>query len=538
MNHLIILRDDELFSINIGHQQEKTMLITDTVSAHKPDWDHSAWFDEMLIDDGMIIVLGYNYDLDVSEINRFDLSDSGMITYKDSYLITSDDYYDEVNYATRMINHTYTAYVTAELDVDKPFKEQIPRIARVSDTFTGNTTELDWKPLMELSDIYFPIQSVLDPMLHGFISCPLSEQEFSCQAAGLISSSQKAFYINQEFIYLWTSAWKPEILLHGDFKTEDTYYDHVIEQNDFNKSIPKDIKSLNDSMVYRISLKNFDVDAVKINGVPSSTFSFHQYNNTLYMYNSIDNKEAELIKIPDKLFNKHGNHHAKIIKSLTGTSSLQANHRFIDNYFVIGSERDNASNIYQLNLINILSGHTKTISLSHSINRIEPISDMLLITGKTNELSLGISLMPINDTQNIQSFFLIDRLESEERSHAFNFQQFDEILLMGLSTKFKSKADCNKVSCFWDFQEPSDITYMGFNNHIIDYVGKLNSQHPPYEDCGDACDDWYGNTRPFFIGTRIFALSGEELIEASLTRENQIIEINRIIFTELSNTLK
>ena len=42
--------------------------------------------------------------------------------------------------------------------------------------------------------------------------------------------------------------------------------------------------------------------------------------------------------------------------------------------------------------------------------------------------------------------------------------------------------------------------------------------------------DWYGNARPIFLGPRVFALMGYELVEGQL-RDGRIIERRRVDFS-------
>ena len=44
-----------------------------------------------------------------------------------------------------------------------------------------------------------------------------------------------------------------------------------------------------------------------------------------------------------------------------------------------------------------------------------------------------------------------------------------------------------------------------------------------------SCVDWYGNARPLFVGQRVFALMGYELVEGVL-KDRQIQEVRRVDF--------
>ena len=65
-------------------------------------------------------------------------------------------------------------------------------------------------------------------------------------------------------------------------------------------------------------------------------------------------------------------------------------------------------------------------------------------------------------------------------------------------------------------------------------IGELSSRRgavdPSYR-CEVSCVDWYGNTRALYIGNRVFALSGTELIEGAVEngqiRERQRLNLSR-----------
>ena len=48
-------------------------------------------------------------------------------------------------------------------------------------------------------------------------------------------------------------------------------------------------------------------------------------------------------------------------------------------------------------------------------------------------------------------------------------------------------------------------------------LGALQSRGAAVDDgCKASCVDWYGNARPLFVGDRVFALLGYELVEGRL----------------------
>jgi hypothetical protein len=47
--------------------------------------------------------------------------------------------------------------------------------------------------------------------------------------------------------------------------------------------------------------------------------------------------------------------------------------------------------------------------------------------------------------------------------------------------------------------------------------------------CQVSCVDWYGNARPIFIGERVYALMGYELVEGRVY-DDALVELRRVNF--------
>ncbi len=533
-NMLVILRKGKLYSLDISESNLPKMIKIDEVDAFSPFWKHDAWFDEILIDNGMVLVLGYNYDFDSTEVIRFILTKGGEFSYKDNYLIKSEDYFDEENYSSRLFNHQYTTYIPIELNTDTAIQEQLPKIAKVEDGFSGDEDDLIWSPLIEVSDIYYPIQTVLNPMLHSFIVCPLDEDVLICNGIGIISSWENLYYNNGEKIYMWTSAWQEEAQQYKEIETDETLYDYKDSYKyEKRKDKIKEVDELYNPLVYRISLDTFDVDAIQVKVMPTSQFSFHYQDNALYMFGLLDKRKAQLVKMPDSLFDKSASMSSILVREINNGADISSTQRYVGNYFLIGDDGYNFVKdkiIKPLTAINFKNGYKKTINLNNYAKRIEAINNKALVIGKTLDNNLGVSLFSPENPKVIEQTTLLDRLEGENRSHAFNFTYFDDYFLAGITTQDKDKAENEDGYYYWDDNTSSDITFIG-GNEKIEYIGELTSQAKPNKTCTLSCEDWYGNSRPFFIGNRIFAISGDELIEAELIN-GEIVEKYRININE------
>ncbi|HYJ92523.1 MAG TPA: beta-propeller domain-containing protein, partial [Pyrinomonadaceae bacterium] len=100
-DHLVILRRGRIFTVRIGDDSLKPI---DSVNAYPPSIDPSNdWYDEMLIAQDTIAVIGYSYGRGGTEINLFDIDEDGHLGYRATYHLRSNDYYSSRNYASRLI---------------------------------------------------------------------------------------------------------------------------------------------------------------------------------------------------------------------------------------------------------------------------------------------------------------------------------------------------------------------------------------------------------------------------------------------------
>ena len=56
------------------------------------------------------------------------------------------------------------------------------------------------------------------------------------------------------------------------------------------------------------------------------------------------------------------------------------------------------------------------------------------------------------------------------------------------------------------------------------------------DGCRASCVDWYGNSRPLFVGNRVFALMGYEIVEGAIAG-NALTETRRITFSPVTVSL-
>ncbi|MEJ7758070.1 MAG: hypothetical protein WKF55_00625 [Gemmatimonadaceae bacterium] len=84
----------------------------------------------------------------------------------------------------------------------------------------------------------------------------------------------------------------------------------------------------------------------------------------------------------------------------------------------------------------------------------------------------------------------------------------------------------------------ADGNDLHFSGIRLGAAGSLSARDETVIDdgCKASCVDWYGNARPLFVGDRIFALLGYELVEGSY-RDGRMAEVRRSNFAPASRVL-
>jgi uncharacterized secreted protein with C-terminal beta-propeller domain len=79
-DHLVVLRRGRLFTVAIGDNRLRPI---SAVNAFGPDLDPSGtWYDEMLVSNDTIAVIGYSYQRGGTEVGLFNIDDAGQITLR------------------------------------------------------------------------------------------------------------------------------------------------------------------------------------------------------------------------------------------------------------------------------------------------------------------------------------------------------------------------------------------------------------------------------------------------------------------------
>lgn len=540
---LIVLQDGRLFSVDTG-QTRGALRLVDRVNVYRAG--HSGvWYDEILIADNRVVVTGYNYRQGATEFSVFSISPQGRFTRESTYYLSSDDYYDTENYATRLVNGNLVIYTPLAVFNAAPntrFRWPIVRRWLSGDERAAQTTP--GRALFAPRDIHRPIQATFNPVVHTISVCPLGSSsagdELECRSTALIAPPGREFYVSTSHIYLWT------------FPTFDSNFVRhygarcAIERNRFAAAAP--------GALYQIPLGGGALKAQFISGRPYDQLSMDsdgQEFRALSVWQDLrcttwgsapEQLPLRYVSAPLSGFSEKPRPIAEARYTRLPSVGAAIENRFTDAHLVYSGRADYSSYAPEPQsgpradariVVAPVAAPSQYVTLNapHDALRVERVGDNVIITGYRDARGLSVSLIDLSARPRISSTVLLaDRFESEGRSHAFNAAiDPDGSGMMGLPTVMR-RAESGR---WWWRSGGSDVSFLSLRNGVLSDQHYLRGTSPRAEGyvCEVSCVDWYGNTRALFIAGRIFALSGTELIEGALT-EKGIADLARVNLTE------
>lgn len=156
------------------------------------------------------------------------------------------------------------------------------------------------------------------------------------------------------------------------------------------------------------------------------------------------------------------------------------------------------------------------IQTDHGIERIEPMGAHALAVGNAGST---LVLTPVAlDGATPEAFAALrlhGRAQGETRSHGFFFKPSGvRDGVFGIATAGQLDTGHRQLS------GSSDVSFFRVANLALSQLGTIESRGSTSGRCSVSCADWYGNTRPIFWGSRVFALMGDEIVEATIEQRS------------------
>jgi Beta propeller domain len=476
-DQLVILRRGRLFSVALGGN---ALVPISAINAFGPGMDpEGTWYDELLVSGDQLVVIGYSYSRGGTEVGLFHIDSRGHITYRSTYQLRSSDYYSSRNYASRLIGSTLVFY--SPLSALPAFRRWRTDSSRFERTAT-------------VQRIYHPAREWNGEegvAFHTVTTCQLGDGDMTCEATVVVGPPERSFYVSSTAVYIWTTG-----------------------------------------TLYRMPLDGAAPSAVGVAGQPVDQFSFLEsgdgYINVLVRSDAQGDAmwRPEYARGTISLFRfalrdlGDGSQSAPLwrYRPLPDVDNGELfQNRFVGDYLLYGTERS------PLTVVPWRGGDLSQLALGHATERIEVMGrDAVVIGAHGNDL-LASGIRLDGSPRVLQRLTIPEASQGELRSHGF-FYRPDGII--GLPVLETGRARYQHL-----VDGSAGVLFVRNDGHRFTRLGTLDAGQARHADdaCQASCVDWYGNARPLFVGDRVFALLGYELVEGSLGWDS-IDEVRRVNF--------
>ncbi|WP_158241562.1 beta-propeller domain-containing protein [Novosphingobium sp. TH158] len=529
--HLVVLRRGRLFTVAVG---DESLTPIDMINAFPPEHDGGrAWYDEMLITGDTVLVMGYTYARQGTELNRFRIDAAGKLTYVDTHYLRSGDYYSSDNYASRLIGSKLVFYAPNYINRDKPL-QNLPALRRWSE----GREKSRFEPAASVNRIYLPDLLVNNPAFnvsafHSVTMCDLAAVRLSCDSTVVMGSYGRTFYVGQDGVYVWTGN---------------------LFQRPWNDRRKPDQRGI----VYRIPFDGKRPSAAVVWGGPSDQFGLRsepdgtlhalvrpEYGgDAMWLNKIVGGGQLALLKLPSSRFGSGGGAPRKAdYRPLPGGDMSGIKNRYVGNHLLYGATYYSGSYangrytpytgprpVYAVPLD---GGMIARLDTDMSLSRIDQMGKDAILVGNPvsadgNGGSLRFQAVALDGRGSavVDSYDLPGAREGESRSQAYFFRAdntdgTDGTLGLPVGLPMRPGS----------YGYGSGIFFMARKDRKFAPLGTLDSGLLKSIDdgCVASCVDWYGNARPIFLRGRIFALLGYELVEGRIS-EGRIAEVRRTSF--------
>ncbi len=539
---LLVLHHARIFSVDLGADGAAPRL-ADRIDVYRSSGD-DAWYDEMLVFGDRVVVTGYSYGQDASQFTVLRLSPEGRLSREGTFFLSSNDYYDEDNYATRLVGDRLVIYAPFAIS-DAAYEEddwKWPAIRRWRPEDAQAEQPRPGRPVMDARSIYRPVATSRNPVIHTVSICRLGDaaaasDDLGCESRAFIAGDENEMYVTPSDARLWT---------HGGSYERDAHRRPACGV-DFRPAAAE----THPAQLYRMPLAEAGLAVAGVRGAPIDQLSLAAIGDNFHALTrwaptscaSADEPAAlSFATIPLARFSarlREVPESAYVPLPDIGAGTLE--NRFTDRYLVYGGRSGWSSfppgeRVPEAGRVAVVPvarpTSVRVLGVPHSIIRAERVGEDVVFTGYRGPEGLEPSLLDLTGVPRIASTVRLDaRFETEGRSHAFNSRVgADGSGLIGIPT-----APRIQEAGRWVWRSgASDLSYLS-----LDAAGTLaplaelrRGEGGPRGDyrCEVSCVDWYGNSRPIFTLGRIFALTGTELIEGRL-EDGRIVETVRLDLT-------
>ena len=521
-NHLVILRRGRLFTVKLG---DGSLQPVSAVDAFGPDIEpRGTWYDEMLVSDDTIVVIGYSYERGGTEVGLFNINDAGQVSYRSTHHLRSNDYYSSRNYASRLIGSKLIFYTPLYLNpgAEDPF-QSFPAVRR----WHKGAAREGFQRIVSSTQVYRSEQEITSPYglaLHTVTICDMADG-FSCKATAVLGPMGRVFYVSPESVYVWVTDWARRGTEHRQ-----------------------------QSQLYRMPLDGSGPSTLVVSGGPIDQFSFlesaDRHINVLVRSESNGDAmwaaegaagDVALLRVPVSNFSDGTRTAlAENYRALPKPKGYTFQNRFVGEHLLYGTgsgwgypSGTANSELFAVRWSN-RNGDVDQLTLPHGVDRIEQMGNDAVVIG-TDGKNLHFSSVRLGRSAEVISRYTREGAsQGELRSHGFFYKpEGANSGMLGLPISRPGRPGYRHL-----FESSAAILFLRNDNLEFQVVGELEARPERAVDdgCRASCVDWYGNARPLFVRGRVLALLGYEIVEG-FRDDGRIHEMRRVNYAPRNNQI-
>jgi hypothetical protein len=486
-----------------------------------------------------VVVIGYSYARGGTEIGLFELDGGGNLAYRATHHLRSFDYYSSRNYASRLIGRKLVFYTPTLLSPwqAQPW-QQFPALRR----WQGEADAQGFKRILPATRVY-RTDDEFEPgealALHTITSCELGHDELKVESTAVLGPAGRVFYVSQGSVYVWTSSWRRRW------------------PGEPHRPQPEEPRSR--SAVFRIPLDGAAPSAIKTAGVPIDQMSFLEEGSHLNvllresgrgegMWGSESTAGSmALLRVPLADFGDgRGAAQREHYRRLPAVQGYAVQNRFVGDWLLYGGAHgrglEAGPSAYALRFAS--NGDAMALAPGHAVERIEALGrDAVLVGARDSDLVFSAVRLSRREPQLAGRHVQSGVAQGETRTHGFFYRpQNDDSGMLGLPVLGPGARRRHGV--YSGGQGAAAVLFLRNRGLQFTGLGQLQASEGSVRDdaCKASCVDWYGNARPIFLGNRVLALMGYEIVEGRLQAggwrfdepsgvpTEQIVERRRISF--------
>jgi hypothetical protein len=488
-DYFLFLRRGKLFSF-LATDDELRMVSSANVTGPAKG-KHDDWYEEMLVDGRTIVVLGFDLDRASTRIELFDLDLHGQISHRDGYSRAVDvgSFHMSGNYASRLEGHTLVFYSPVAMDFIEERTSRLPPLRR----WSGTEFE-DLEPLAA-GDIYRSRIAETDAIqsLHLMTRCQLDVTPMRCQTNGVLAPHNSWAYPALDAVYVWANA------------QGESPEDYALLRLPFDGSAPS---------------------SLRVQGSPQARDAVMMKDGYL---NALVDADAETLRMWRSQSKRGGSAFLRVPITSFGDEKAESRP---EQYRALQERESYARRFVGDWLLYNNSDPDRTIAMRIDIPRA-PVSLPLADVGLFEEMgqdAITFGYLP-HDTQ-IGVVALGDEAHVLAQLRSPQAGTPDSRTIGGAYHPLGAGRGFFAQPLAEITEPTASLQFYGFDQGRLSHVGELLSSPKREDGCEVSCDpfDWFGDSRAIFIGDRIYAFIGYELVEARL-EQGRIRETRRIDFT-------